>query len=77
MSICIAFIGTFSKQTPPQQQIEAAQGLIQLGVITKKLRPDYRLYGHRQLARNESPGLALYEIIKTWPHWSENFINDK
>lgn len=29
-------------------------------------------YGHRQLIASESPGLALYEIVKQWDHWSEN-----
>ncbi|KAJ6642557.1 Peptidoglycan-recognition protein LF, partial [Pseudolycoriella hygida] len=38
------------------------------------LKADYALYGHRQLIHTESPGTALYDIIKTWPHWSEMYI---
>ncbi|XP_055689352.1 peptidoglycan-recognition protein LF-like isoform X6 [Lutzomyia longipalpis] len=69
-SICIAFIGTFVKVTPPERQLLAAKKLIEWGVQLGKLSKDYRLYGHRQLIPSESPGAALYAIIKTWPHYS-------
>ncbi|XP_037045309.1 peptidoglycan-recognition protein LC-like isoform X1 [Bradysia coprophila] len=73
-SICIAFIGTFNKMVPPKRQLTAAEFLIDRGVKLNKLIPDYQLYGHRQLIPSESPGPALYEVIKTWPHWSEKYI---
>lgn len=69
-SICIAFIGKFIDVTPPARQLEAAQKLIDEGVSLKKLAENYNLYGHRQLKSTESPGQALYEIIKTWGHWT-------
>lgn len=68
-SICIAFIGTFIKVTPPERQLRAARLLIKQGLDLHKLSPDYRLYGHRQLMASESPGKQLYDIIKEWPHW--------
>ncbi|XP_049298980.1 peptidoglycan-recognition protein LC-like isoform X1 [Anopheles funestus] len=71
-SICIAFIGTFIKDPPPIAQLSAAKQLIQLGFQGKYLASNYSLYGHRQLAPFESPGKALYDIIKTWPHWSNH-----
>ncbi|XP_055701349.1 peptidoglycan-recognition protein SA-like isoform X2 [Phlebotomus papatasi] len=71
-SICIAFIGTFTKNTPPERQLLAAQKVIQWGVDLGKLSKDYRLFGHRQLIPTESPGAALYAIIKKWPHWSKD-----
>lgn len=72
-SICIAFIGTFTTIRPPERQLLAAQRLIQEGVKIKQLDPNYRLLGHRQLMGTESPGAALYEIMKqTWPNWSNN-----
>lgn len=70
-SICIAFIGTFNKIAPPERQLYAAQKIIEEGVKLGKLTPDYKLYGHRQLIPSESPGLALFEIIKKWDHFSE------
>uniref|UniRef100_A0A1Y9GZ02 Peptidoglycan recognition protein family domain-containing protein n=1 Tax=Anopheles dirus TaxID=7168 RepID=A0A1Y9GZ02_9DIPT len=69
-SICVAFIGTFIDQAPPVSQLSAAKQLIQLGLDGKYLAANYSLYGHRQLAPFESPGKALFDIIKTWPHWS-------
>lgn len=70
-SICIAFLGTFNDNVPPNQQLRAAQLMIEEGVELKKLDSNYKLYGHRQLTSTDSPGNALYEIIKTWPHWTD------
>uniref|UniRef100_A0A182P8R2 Peptidoglycan recognition protein long class n=1 Tax=Anopheles epiroticus TaxID=199890 RepID=A0A182P8R2_9DIPT len=69
-SICIAFIGTFIADPPPVAQLSAAKQLILLGMKENYLASNYSLYGHRQLAPFESPGKALFDIIKTWPHWS-------
>lgn len=71
-SICIAFIGTFTNSVPPQCQLRAAQKIIEEGLKLGKIAPGYRLYGHRQLKPTESPGAALFEIIKKWPHWSND-----
>ena len=40
------------------------------GVKLGKLTSDYKIYAHRQLIPSESPGVAFFEVIKTWPHWS-------
>lgn len=71
-SIAIAFIGTFNKETPPKQQIEACQKLIERGVKLGKLAKDYKLFGHRQLSSTSSPGDKLFDIIKEWPHFVQN-----
>lgn len=70
-SICIALIGTFNRIIPPTRQLIAAQKMIEEGVKLKKLVANYKLYGHRQLIASESPGHALYAIIKKWNHWTE------
>ncbi|CAH0546714.1 unnamed protein product [Brassicogethes aeneus] len=70
-SIGIAFIGTFMKYKAPQIQIDACKKLIQQGVDQGYLIKDYKILAARQLQTTESPGLALYEDIMTWPHWSE------
>ncbi|XP_035785871.1 peptidoglycan-recognition protein LE-like isoform X5 [Anopheles albimanus] len=70
-SICIAFVGTFIKYKPPIAQLSAAQQLIKMGLDNNYIAQNFSLYGHRQLAPFESPGQALYDIIKTWPHWSD------
>ncbi|XP_052872613.1 peptidoglycan-recognition protein LC-like isoform X4 [Anopheles cruzii] len=75
-SICIAFVGTFIKMKPPIAQLSAAKQLIQMGLDNNYIASNYSLYGHRQLAPFESPGQALYDIIKTWPHWSNTLSNN-
>ncbi|XP_064544483.1 peptidoglycan-recognition protein LC isoform X5 [Drosophila montana] len=70
-SIGISFIGTFIKIHPTEEQLQACQLLLEEGVRLKKLVPDYKLYGHRQLSATESPGEILYSIIQTWPHWTK------
>ncbi|XP_032290489.1 peptidoglycan-recognition protein SC2 isoform X7 [Drosophila virilis] len=70
-SIGISFIGTFIKIHPTDEQLQACKLLLEEGVRLKKLVPDYKLYGHRQLSATESPGEILYSIIQTWPHWTK------
>ncbi|XP_059055252.1 peptidoglycan-recognition protein SB1-like isoform X2 [Achroia grisella] len=74
-SIAIAFIGTFNNEAPPQRQIEACEKLIKLGVQLGKLKEDYKLFAHRQLASTLSPGDKLFDIIKTWPHFVKDVTN--
>lgn len=69
-SIGISFIGTFNSVQPTKAQLEAAQKLIQYGLESGKISRDYKLLGHRQCVKTESPGEVLYNIIKTWEHWS-------
>ncbi|XP_058790731.1 peptidoglycan-recognition protein LE-like isoform X2 [Phymastichus coffea] len=69
-SIGISFIGTFTKKEPTDRQMYAAKKLIEYALQNKKLAEDYKLLGHRQCIKTESPGQVLYDIIKTWPHWS-------
>ena len=69
-SIGISFIGTFIDFIPLKKQLHTVQKLIEMGVTMGKISKDYILLGHRQVSPTESPGNALYSIIKTWPHWS-------
>ncbi|KAH8302027.1 hypothetical protein KR044_001956 [Drosophila immigrans] len=73
-SIGISFIGTFIKIWPTERQLLACKLLIEEGVRLKKLVPDYKLYGHRQLSATESPGEILYGIIQKWPHWTNKTL---
>ncbi|XP_030570292.1 peptidoglycan-recognition protein LC isoform X4 [Drosophila novamexicana] len=70
-SIGIAFIGSFDKINATELQLRACQLLLADGVRLKKLTPDYKIYGHRQLLATQSPGDKLYNIIKTWPHFAK------
>lgn len=72
ISLGIAFIGTYSKVVPSPNMIEAFRHLVEQGVQQKYVTPDYKILAHRQLIGTESPGLAFFEEIKKWPHWSPN-----
>lgn len=74
LSICIAFIGNFQSYEAPDEQLQAAQRLIDYGVSMKKIHPLYVLYGQGQLNNFDSPGKLLFNQIKSWPHWSEDII---
>lgn len=71
-SIGIAYIGTFNKKLPNDKQLTAGFLLMQEGVKLKKLLPDYKIYAHRQLIASESPGATFFELIKKWPHWTQD-----
>jgi N-acetylmuramoyl-L-alanine amidase len=71
-SIGIAFIGTFIHSAPSSQQLEAAQLLLHEGLRTGKLTSDFELFGANQLVATKSPGAALAEILKCWPHYSND-----
>uniref|UniRef100_H0WZL5 Peptidoglycan recognition protein 3 n=1 Tax=Otolemur garnettii TaxID=30611 RepID=H0WZL5_OTOGA len=64
-----AFMGHFVEKPPNAVALEAAQDLIQCAVVKGYLAPDYLLVGHSDVTSTPSPGQALYNIIRTWPHF--------
>ena len=73
-SFIFIFIGTFDKTEPPKKQLEEAQALLEVSVKSKKLSSDYILVSHRQVSQTDSPGEALFRIMKTWPHWKDCYM---
>ncbi|XP_008565865.1 PREDICTED: peptidoglycan recognition protein 4 [Galeopterus variegatus] len=69
IALGIAFMGTFTGTPPNAAALEAAQDLIQCAVVEGYLTPNYLLVGHSDVANILSPGQALYNIIRTWPHF--------
>ncbi|EHB02124.1 Peptidoglycan recognition protein I-beta [Heterocephalus glaber] len=69
IALGIVFMGTFSGDPPNATALEAAQDLIQCAVVKGYLAPNYLLLGHSDVANTLSPGQALYDIIRTWPHF--------
>ncbi|XP_044530989.1 peptidoglycan recognition protein 3-like [Gracilinanus agilis] len=65
----IAFMGFFTDIPPNAAALKAAQDLIQCSVDKGYLDPDYLLVGHSDVVNTLSPGHALYDQIKTWPHF--------
>ncbi|XP_017039600.1 peptidoglycan-recognition protein SD [Drosophila ficusphila] len=70
-SLGIAFIGNFEEQAPSQEALDVAQKLLEQAVKQLQLEDNYKLLGHRQVSATRSPGEALYNLLKQWPHWSE------
>lgn len=72
ISIGIAFIGTYTQEVPPSNMIISFNQLVKEGVELNCLTTNYKILAHRQLIGSESPGLAFFEEIKKWPHWSQS-----
>ncbi|NP_001178637.1 peptidoglycan recognition protein 4 precursor [Rattus norvegicus] len=69
IALSIAFMGIFTGSSPNAAALQAAQDLIQCAVVKGYLTPNYLLMGHSDVSNTLSPGQALYNIIKTWPHF--------
>ncbi|CAG0889019.1 unnamed protein product [Cyprideis torosa] len=69
-SIGIAMIGTFTGSLPTASARDSLNKLIACGVSKGEISSTYRLLGHRQVKSTECPGQALYNYIKTLPHYS-------
>ncbi|KAK3108915.1 hypothetical protein FSP39_018570 [Pinctada imbricata] len=70
VGIGICVIGNFNDRGPHDDALTATKQLIQYGVVNGKLDRNYTLKGHRDVGNTECPGHALYQIIRTWPHYS-------
>nr|AFD54029.1 PGRP-SA [Locusta migratoria] len=70
-SIGIALVGDFTDTLPPRAQLDALKKLLECGVQLGELSDDYQLLGARQVVATQSPGLALYQELQTWPAWVE------
>ncbi|XP_021704907.1 peptidoglycan-recognition protein LE [Aedes aegypti] len=69
-AIGISFVGCFMNEIPAQIALDACRALIGRGIEQGYIQPDYKLLAHCQCSATESPGRKLFEIIKTWPHWT-------
>ncbi|GIX92362.1 peptidoglycan-recognition protein 1 [Caerostris extrusa] len=63
----IGFIGNFAKVKPNAKMLKAARLLIMCGIQKKFMTQSVELHGARDATCTESPGDALYKIIKQWP----------
>lgn len=55
--------------------LHAAKELIAYAIEHRHLTPDYILHGHRQFRATICPGDALFNEIKTWPHFGDGNLN--
>lgn len=66
------FCSIFSAEVPPKGMLQATHELIDYAITEGYLSSNYTLYGHRQVTATECPGQALFDEIKTWPHFKLN-----
>lgn len=65
----IGVMGNFQHTPPNAAALTALQDLLTCLVGNHKLTPDYKLYGHRDVAHTNCPGQEFYEVIKAWSHY--------
>ena len=63
-------MGSFMHRKPNDAALNAIKNLIQCGVSHGYITSTYSLYGHRDVGSTNCPGDALYQEIRTWPHYS-------
>eukprot|EP00916_Digyalum_oweni_P001805 GHVL01003472.1.p1 GENE.GHVL01003472.1~~GHVL01003472.1.p1 ORF type:complete len:213 (+),score=-6.51 GHVL01003472.1:84-722(+) len=70
LGFCV--IGDYTHRVPDAAALNTLQALIQCGVDSGYITPDYILLGHRDTAPNHTvcPGDAFYPVIQTWPHYN-------
>lgn len=66
----VAFVGNYTAELPAEAALRTVRDTLpRCAVRAGLLRPDYKLFGHRQLVRTECPGDALFHQLRTWPHF--------
>ncbi|CAH2052127.1 unnamed protein product, partial [Iphiclides podalirius] len=74
-SIGICLIGDWRVSPPPNGMLKATKKLIAMGVANGSVSRDYRLVGHKQIMATECPGMALFDIISTWDHFTNGTVD--
>ena len=68
----VALIGNYTAELPAEAALCAVRDeLPRCAVRAGVLRPGYALLGHRQLVRTDCPGDALFNLLRTWPHFDK------
>uniref|UniRef100_A0A3B5KTQ7 Peptidoglycan-recognition protein n=1 Tax=Xiphophorus couchianus TaxID=32473 RepID=A0A3B5KTQ7_9TELE len=62
-SLGIAFMGNFNNDTPSKEAILSVKQLLMSGVLQGFIRPEFALYGHRDLGATQCPGENLYAAL--------------
>ncbi|XP_023321631.1 peptidoglycan-recognition protein SC2 [Eurytemora carolleeae] len=76
----VCFLGDFTLKQPTQAAIQAYHNLVFCMRDQNKIRPDYKMFGHRQTkpqGGTECPGDTLYPIIQSWPGWEDCTVEDE
>uniref|UniRef100_A0A2K5C3I4 Peptidoglycan recognition protein 2 n=1 Tax=Aotus nancymaae TaxID=37293 RepID=A0A2K5C3I4_AOTNA len=67
----VAIVGNYTAALPTEAALRTVRDTLpSCAVRAGLLRPDYALLGHRQLVRTDCPGDALFDQLRTWPHFT-------
>ncbi|XP_009433193.2 N-acetylmuramoyl-L-alanine amidase isoform X1 [Pan troglodytes] len=67
----VAIVGNYTAALPTEAALRTVRDTLpSCAVRAGLLRPDYALLGHRQLVRTDCPGDALFDLLRTWPHFT-------
>ncbi|KAK3106014.1 hypothetical protein FSP39_010927, partial [Pinctada imbricata] len=69
-SLAISVMGSFSNVVPNKAALDAVRSLLTCARNAGYIDSSYTLYGHRDVGITECPGEALYNIIRSWPHYN-------
>lgn len=67
----VAFVGNYTGSLPSEAALNTVRDVLpSCAIRAGLLRPDYKLLGHRQLVHTDCPGNALFNLLRTWPHFT-------
>lgn len=67
----VAFVGNYTAALPTEAAMRSVRDEFPgCALRAGFLRPQYKVLGHRQLVSTDCPGDALFEELRTWPHFS-------
>lgn len=69
VSIAFSVMGNYTDHVPNDAAIAQIFGLMDCATSLKKLTPDFKMYGHRDVRPTSCPGEAFYKLIRTWKHY--------
>lgn len=72
----ISFMGNYMETLPDKAALNAAKNLIACGQEKGKISASYRLYGHRDIKSTACPGDMLYNEIRNWPAYGDEFSGE-
>ncbi|XP_006876891.1 PREDICTED: N-acetylmuramoyl-L-alanine amidase [Chrysochloris asiatica] len=68
----VAFVGNYTAELPTEAALRTVrEELPRCAMRAGYLRPDYKVLGHRQLVSTSCPGDALFNLLRTWPRFTD------
>lgn len=68
----VAFVGNYTGSLPSDAALKTVRDVLpSCAIRSGHLLPDYKVLGHRQLVHSDCPGNALFNLLRTWPHFTE------